>query len=200
MNFDDFSFQKFFVLREGMGGKFEEMADVVKVAELFENGELAGEESPISQKIFKKYIDNTKESRVRVIESVEILNSKLLIDKIKGILEFCGNVLKNEGYSLNENDQKTSLLKIKIWEENKFRLYIVKENAKAQNIEIFLKNGYESFAPEKKMIKAQGRVTIPFDNIWKKYGIQYQNLDIFDKNALFSLIIDSYSLEIFTKG
>lgn len=199
MNFDDFSFQKFFKLREGMGGKFEEMTDVVKVAELFENGEVDGEDSPISQKIFKKYIEN-KEERVSLIESVEILNSKPLIDKIKGILEFCGNVLKNEGYSLNENNQKSSLLKIKIWEENKFRLYILKENVKAQNIEIFLKNGYESFAPEKKMIKAQGRATIPFDNIWKKYGIQYQNLDIFDKNALFSIIIDSYSLEIFTKG
>ena len=36
-------------------------------------------------------------------------------------------------------------MKIKFIEENKFRLYISKENPQTENIEIILKNGFESF-------------------------------------------------------
>lgn len=55
-------------------------------------------------------------------------------------------------------------------------------------------------APKKKMIKAKGTISIPFDSIWKKYGIFYENLDFFDKTNISSIILDSYYLDIFQKG
>ena len=50
------------------------------------------------------------------------------------------------------------------------------------------------------MVKAKGKTEFSFENITKKYGILYKNMDSFDKYTIFSIIMDSFHLDIFTKG
>lgn len=147
LNFNDISGKKYFKELD-QNFKYEEISDLIKISEIFENGE-EGDSSPFSKKIFQKYIKNTNnEEKKKILESVELIDKNLLIEKIKAALELLEEILITQKLHENEeifNGKKTTLMKIKFIEENKFRLYISKENPQTENIEIILKNGFESF-------------------------------------------------------
>jgi len=50
------------------------------------------------------------------------------------------------------------------------------------------------------MVRSKGKAQFEMENLWKKYGVLPHFLDGFDKYAIYSIILDSYYLEIFIKG
>ena len=49
-------------------------------------------------------------------------------------------------------------------------------------------------------VKAEGSALFDFENLWKKFGVYYGNMDINDKHMIASLIFDTYDLEVFEKS
>lgn len=50
------------------------------------------------------------------------------------------------------------------------------------------------------MIKAKGVTSYEIGNLWKKFGVRSEFLDLFDKYLLYSMILENFYLEIFPKG
>lgn len=148
ISFDDASFHKFFHLFKSQKCKSEEISDMIKLSEAIETED--NEQSPISNKIFKKYIEKNNNEKLKFCESAEIIDIKLFLEKLKRLLDFWGETLKEDGMNGCEDyfkGKKKSFffLKTKIWEDfNKFRIYILQENTASQNLDIHLKNGFET--------------------------------------------------------
>ena len=86
LTFDDSTFKKYFKYTDSKGCKAEEVIDLAKISEVFELGE--DDQSPISLKINKKYIDNNKNEKIKIYENVEVIDKKLLIEKLQILIEF----------------------------------------------------------------------------------------------------------------
>jgi len=123
---------------------------MVKIAEVFDLcDEEEGQNSPISQKIFKKYIEKSEEKKIREFENIEIIDEKAIIEKITIIIEFLDEFLKEEikKPTFEELHQGKGLiiLKTRVFDENfKFRIYVLIENIINEVLEIYLRNGFET--------------------------------------------------------
>ena len=119
---------------------------MVKISEVFESGEEG--QSPISTKIFKKYIEKIDIEKTKMFEGVQILDQKFLFEKLENIIDFWNSWLKEEGINKYEDlskDKSITILKMKIWDDfQKFRVYKLFENLHAENLEISLKNSFET--------------------------------------------------------
>jgi len=49
-------------------------------------------------------------------------------------------------------------------------------------------------------VNARGKTVFPIENLWKKYGVLHNKMDSFDKIMIYSIILNSYHLEVFQKG
>ena len=50
------------------------------------------------------------------------------------------------------------------------------------------------------MVKSKGNATFEIENLWKKFGVLHSCLDAYDRYTVYSVILDSYSVDIFHKG
>lgn len=55
-------------------------------------------------------------------------------------------------------------------------------------------------APQKKKVKAEGETKFQYDSFWKVFGVMFKKMELSEKVAICSILLDSYSLEIFEKG
>jgi len=143
---DDSSFKKCFKYFDSKGCNNEEIIDMVKISEVFETGEEG--QSPFSKKIFKKYLEKNDNEKIKNFEGVQILDQKFLFEKLENIIDFWNNWLKEEGINKYEDlfkEKAITILKMKIWDDfQKFRVYKLFENLQAENLEISLKNSFET--------------------------------------------------------
>ena len=148
LSFDDIAFSKLFKFIEGKDCKNEEIADMIRISDVFELGE-EGQSSPISTKIFKKYVEKSTEEKIRELDTIEIIDEQILTEKLQSIIsffdEFIRDYIGKKEYEDLNSGKNIVVLRSKIFEEFlKFRVYALLENVGKDILEIFLKNGFDS--------------------------------------------------------
>lgn len=126
----------------------EEIEDLIKIAEVLDFGEEGGQ-SPVSSKIYKKYIEQSNDERLRDLESVEIIDESIFIEKVINFISFFEESLVQEFQKNSFDDihkaKNLTIMRIHVFEENfKFRVYLLMENIVKDSLEVFLRNAWES--------------------------------------------------------
>ena len=108
-----------------------------------------GQSSPVSTKIFKKYVEKSTEEKIRELDTIEIIDEQILTEKLQSIIsffdEFIRDYIGKKEYEDLNSGKNIVVLRSKIFEEFlKFRVYALLENVGKDILEIFLKNGFDS--------------------------------------------------------
>lgn len=54
--------------------------------------------------------------------------------------------------------------------------------------------------PNKSKILAEGKVSCPFENILKTFGLRWEKLDLNEKRVISNFVVETYKLEYYEKG
>lgn len=127
-----------FEFKESKGGKREEINELKGIIR---------KKSDIPEIIER--ITNFKPEGFILLETFKILDQKGLIDLLSAILQefecFLKENIKIKAFFELVDEDLLNLMKIKIWGSfTKFRMFFLKPTLDGLNLDIFLKNGYET--------------------------------------------------------
>lgn len=140
---DENSFGKYFTLIKGKSNIREELEDLIKLNEILNDED---EEPNLSKLILDKYY-LLKEKEIQ-FDYITLNNEKNFINDLILILKDFENFISNNCCTNFDQIKNLplSLLKIYIFEIfQKIRFGFITESKTQNNLEIFLKNNYESF-------------------------------------------------------
>ena len=127
-----------FEVKASKGGKRQEIEEMTKI--LKNNSEI-----PVIIENLQKF----KPDNVILLEAHRILEINGFLNSIENILGEMEIFLKGKPkvltfFDLVEEDQ-LNILRVKVWSQfNRFRMHLLRQNADGLNLDVFLKNGYET--------------------------------------------------------
>jgi len=135
---DQTSIDKLFEMRGSKGGKRQEIDDILTVMK-----------SSKESKILLEKLKNIKPESSILQEIYKIIDLKTLLSNIELLLKEFEKFLKGGPgiktfFELME-EELPMILKIKVWSSfNRFRMQFLRQSPDGLNMEIFMKNGFET--------------------------------------------------------
>ena len=145
--FDPSSMKKFFEPLSPNKPYTDEIHDIVNVVEILEDEDIKEDMIKDAKSIISKYYHAKTENEL-FIDNFRLLDYNSFISFLEKTIKEFEELLKIKGFNSIQDliaEDNTKIFKVKVWSEgNRYRFGIIVENIEKKELEIVLKNSFET--------------------------------------------------------